>query len=79
MIYKYTKSDLNRNHEMSVNEQMNKYKKDRFELFLDSITSTLTILRFLCVIAYIFIYILYMFAYILYEVHRWLYGQWLYI
>jgi hypothetical protein len=43
------------------------------------ITSTLTILRFLCVIAFIFIYILYMFAYILYEVHRWLYGQWLYI
>ncbi len=54
---------------MPVNEKMNKYKKDRFELFLDLITSTLTILRFLCVIAFIFIYILYilyMFAYILF-------------
>lgn len=38
---------------------MNRYKKDRFELFLDSLTTILTILRFLCVIAYILLYILY--------------------
>ena len=40
------------------------YKKDRFELFLDFLTTTLKILRFLCVIAFVILYIIYTFAYI---------------
>ena len=40
------------------------YKKDRFELFLDFLTTNLKILRFLCVIAFVIIYIIYAVAYI---------------
>jgi hypothetical protein len=40
------------------------YKKDRFELFLDFLTTILKILRFLCVIAFVILYIIYAFAYI---------------
>jgi hypothetical protein len=40
------------------------YKKDRFELFLDFLTTNLKILRFLCVIAFVILYIIYAFAYI---------------
>ena len=40
------------------------YKKDSFELFLDFLTTNLKILRFLCVIAFVLLYIIYAFAYI---------------
>ena len=40
------------------------YKKDRFELFLDFLTTTLKILRFICVIAFVILYIIYAMAYI---------------
>lgn len=40
------------------------YKKDSFELFLDFLTTNLKILRFLCVIAFVILYIIYAFAYI---------------
>jgi len=40
------------------------YKKDRFELFLDFLTTNLKILRFLCVIAFVILYIIYAVAYI---------------
>ena len=40
------------------------YKKDRFELFLDFLTNNLKILRFLCVIAFVILYIIYAMAYI---------------
>jgi hypothetical protein len=40
------------------------YKKDSFELFLDFLTTNLKILRFLCVIAFVLLYIIYTFAYI---------------
>lgn len=40
------------------------YKKDSFELFLDFLTTTLKILRFLCVIAFVILYIIYAMAYI---------------
>jgi len=40
------------------------YKKDRFELFLDFLINNIKILRFLCVIAFVIIYIIYAVAYI---------------
>lgn len=40
------------------------YKKDIFELFLDFLTTTLKILRFICVIAFVILYIIYAMAYI---------------
>lgn len=40
------------------------YKKDSFELFLDFLTTNLKILRFICVIAFVILYIIYAFAYI---------------
>lgn len=40
------------------------YKKDSFELFLDFLTTNIKILRFLCVIAFVILYIIYAFAYI---------------
>ena len=40
------------------------YKKDRFELFLDFLTTNIKIMRFLCVIAFVILYIIYAFAYI---------------
>ena len=40
------------------------YKKDRFELFLDFLTTILKIMRFLCVIAFVILYIIYAVAYI---------------
>lgn len=40
------------------------YKKDSFELFLDFLTTNLKIMRFLCVIAFVILYIIYAFAYI---------------
>jgi hypothetical protein len=40
------------------------YKKDRFELFLDFLINNIKILRFLCVIAFVILYIIYAVAYI---------------
>ena len=40
------------------------YKKDSFELFLDFLTTNLKIMRFLCVIAFVILYIIYAMAYI---------------
>lgn len=40
------------------------YKKDSFELFLDFLSYNLNIMRFLCVIAFVLLYIIYAFAYI---------------
>jgi hypothetical protein len=40
------------------------YKKDSFELFLDFLTTNIKIMRFICVIAFVLLYIIYAFAYI---------------
>ena len=48
----------------SDNNNVNEYKKDRFELFLDFLTANLKILRFICVIAFVIIKFVYIFAYI---------------
>jgi len=54
----------NRRNNDDDREVVREYKKDRFELFLDFLTTNLKILRFLCVIAFVIIYIIYAFAYI---------------
>ena len=48
----------------SDNNNVNEYKKDRFELFLDFLTANLKILRFICIIAFVIIKFVYIFAYI---------------
>jgi hypothetical protein len=54
----------NRRNNDDDREVVQVYKKDRFELFLDFLTTNLKILRFLCVIAFVILYIIYAFAYI---------------
>jgi len=46
------------------------YKKDRFEMFLDFLTNNLKILKFICVIALIIIYLIYVFAYMFTKVAK---------
>ena len=45
-------------------EVVREYKKDSFELFLDFLTTIIKIMRFICVIAFVILYIIYAFAYI---------------
>ena len=55
------------NHFDIINSNNNndlKYKKDRFELFLEVIITTLKILRFICIIFFVIIKFVYIFAYI---------------
>jgi hypothetical protein len=54
----------NRRNNDDDREVVRVYKKDRFELFLDFLTNNIKILRFLCVIAFVILYIIYAFAYI---------------
>uniref|UniRef100_A0A6C0I9Y5 Uncharacterized protein n=1 Tax=viral metagenome TaxID=1070528 RepID=A0A6C0I9Y5_9ZZZZ len=56
-------SPIHRNND-NDREVVRVYKKDRFELFLDFLTTNLKILRFLCVIAFVILYIIYAVAYI---------------
>lgn len=46
------------------NNNVNEYKKDRFEQFLDFLIVNLKILRFICIIAFVIIKFVYIFTYI---------------
>lgn len=48
----------------SINNNDREYKKDRFERFLDFLTTNLKILRFVCIIAFVIIKFVYIFGFI---------------
>lgn len=64
VVDKNAKSHSPNQHDDNNRDIVRVYKKDRFEMFLDFLTTNLKILKFICVIALIIIYIIYIYAYI---------------